>query len=49
MTGTVGILVTAKQHRLIPEVTPLLDMLIADGIRISIDLYNEVRSLTGEI
>ena len=49
VTGTVGILVTAKQHRLIPEVTPLLDMLIADGIRISIDLYNEVRSLTGEI
>lgn len=47
-TGTVGILLEAKRRELIPAVTPLLDQLGANGIRISSRLYEEARRLAGE-
>jgi uncharacterized protein len=47
-TGTVGILLEAKRRGLIPAVTPLLDQLGANGIRLSSRLYEEARRLAGE-
>lgn len=47
-TGTVGILVIAKERGLIPAVTPLLDQLRTNGIRLSSRLYEEARRLAGE-
>jgi predicted nucleic acid-binding protein len=35
VTGSVGILVAAKQRLLIPEIVPLLDLLIGAGVYIS--------------
>lgn len=48
-TGTVGILLVAKRRGLIPTVTPLLDELAANGIRLSSRLYEEARRLAGEL
>jgi predicted nucleic acid-binding protein len=47
-TGTVGILLSAKQAGIISTVTPLLDKLIKNGIRLSARLYEEARRLAGE-
>ena len=47
-TGTVGILLTAKKAGAIPALTPLLDELIENGIRLSSRLYEEARRLAGE-
>lgn len=47
-TGTVGILLTAKKAGAIPALTPLLDDLIENGIRLSSRLYEEARRLAGE-
>lgn len=47
-TGTVGILLLAKRRGLIAAVTPLLDQLIANGVRLSGRLYDEARHLAGE-
>ncbi|HKV06669.1 MAG TPA: DUF3368 domain-containing protein [Thermoanaerobaculia bacterium] len=47
-TGTVGILVIAKERGLISAVTPLLDQLRIHGVRLSPRLYEEARRLAGE-
>jgi predicted nucleic acid-binding protein len=47
-TGTVGILVIAKERGLIPAVTPLLDQLRTHGVRLSSRVYEEARRLAGE-
>jgi predicted nucleic acid-binding protein len=47
-TGTVGILLTAKRQGLIAEVSPLLDQLSEQGIRLSPRLREEARRLAGE-
>jgi len=48
VTGSVGILITAKQRNLIPKITPLLDLLIEQGIHISGSLYDEARIMADE-
>lgn len=48
VTGTLGILVEAKQQGLIIELKPLLDKLIANNIRISKDLYMGILKLVQE-
>jgi len=47
-TGTIGVLVAAKQAGMISAITPLLDQLVANGIRLSFRLYEEARRLAGE-
>lgn len=47
-TGTVGILLAAKEAGAVPAVTPLLDQLIGNGIRLSARLYHEARQMAGE-
>jgi|SRR5882724_1557810 len=47
-TGTVGILLTAKQRGLILSVRTLLDQLTAKGIRLSARLYEEACRLATE-
>lgn len=47
-TGTVGILLACKRLGLLNEVTPLLDDLIAEGIRLSPALYDNARILAQE-
>lgn len=46
--GTLGMLVLAKQRKLVPSVTILLDKLIAAGFRMSANLYRAVLTLAGE-
>ena len=48
VTGTVGLLVKAKQEGVIGEVRPLLDALDANHFRISDDLRAEALKLAGE-
>ncbi len=48
ITGTVGVLLVAKQQGLIPLVRPLLDALIAAGIYVDSHLYQRARQLAGE-
>jgi predicted nucleic acid-binding protein len=47
-TGTVGILLAAKQAGLVPFIRPLLDQLMAKGIRLSSRLYEEACQMAGE-
>lgn len=47
-TGTIGILLTAKRRGLLPLVKPLVDQLIANGIRLSSRLYKEACRLAEE-
>lgn len=47
-TGTVGILLAAKTRGKVTEVRPLLDALIANGIRLSSRLYREALILANE-
>jgi predicted nucleic acid-binding protein len=47
-TGTVGILLAAKRARVIPSVKPLLDQLIASGVRLSVRLYEEALRIAEE-
>mgnify|MGYP001237658274 CR=1 FL=1 len=47
-TGTVGMLLAAKQNGHVERVMPLLDALIVAGIRLSNRLYEEARQLAGE-
>jgi predicted nucleic acid-binding protein len=49
ITGTAGVLLAAKKIGQIEAVTPLLDTLLAAGIRLSPRLYEEVQRLAGEI
>ena len=46
--GTVGILLLAKRRGLIPNVKPVLDGLIAQGKRISQQLYQEALAIANE-
>lgn len=48
VTGTVGTLIAAKRRGLIPSVTPLLDALIAHGVRLSPRLYREAQRIAEE-
>ena len=48
IAGTLGIIAKSKKLGLIDEVKPLLDLLIANSIRISTDLYTEILSISNE-
>ena len=48
VTGTLGILVEAKQRGLVRELKPLLDKLIKNEIRISKKLYQDILELVNE-
>ena len=48
ITGTMGVLLKAKQLKLITEVKPIMDELIASGIYIDNNLYNKVLELANE-
>lgn len=48
VTGTLGILVEAKQRGLVKELKPLLDKLIKNEIRISKKLYQDILGLVNE-
>jgi len=48
-TGTVGILLLAKSHGVIPAVMPLLDQLGASGVHLSSRLYEQACRLAGEL
>jgi hypothetical protein len=47
-TGTIGVLLAAKQAGHIPTVTPLLDALQRAGVYLSSGLRGEVRRMSGE-
>lgn len=49
VTGTLGILVEAKNQGLITKIKPLLDKLISNDIRISKKLYQGILELVGEL
>ncbi len=48
LTGTLGILLRAKQHGLISDVKPLLESLIAKGVWISKRVFDDLMTLAGE-
>lgn len=48
VTGILGILLAAKQQRLVPLIQPLLDDLIANGFWLREELYVEVLRLASE-
>jgi uncharacterized protein len=48
VTGTLGILLRAKQAGLIPAVKPLVDDVTSQGFRLSPDLHRDVLGLAGE-
>jgi predicted nucleic acid-binding protein len=46
--GTLGVLLRAKRAALIPAVRPLMDAVIAQGFRLSPDLYQDVLQIANE-
>ena len=48
-TGTLGILLEAKEEKLIDKIKPLLDRLIEEKFRISKELYEAVLRVAGEL
>jgi predicted nucleic acid-binding protein len=48
LTGTVGVILRAKEKGLLPEVKSVLDDLIADGLYLSDSVFNSVLRLAGE-
>lgn len=48
ITGTLGVLLKAKQHKLIPEIKPLIEQLQQGGIRLGVPLIAKVLSLANE-
>ncbi len=48
LTGTLGILLQAKQRGLVPAIKPLIERLVQGGIRLSDDVIAEVLQLAGE-
>ncbi len=48
LVGTVGIILRAKQHRLVPAVRPVLDDLVNSGFRVSGALYAGALRRAGE-
>lgn len=49
VTGTLGVLLFAKEQELIDEVNPVLDRLVKAGFHVSEDLYREILRMAGEI
>lgn len=49
ITGTLGLLVKAKEKGLIQKLKPILDTLIENNIRISAKLYEDILEKAGEI
>ncbi|MGA9350206.1 MAG: DUF3368 domain-containing protein [Anaerolineae bacterium] len=48
LTGTIGVLLRAKERKLVPAVGPLIDQLLQGGIRLGDDLVTEALRLAGE-
>lgn len=48
ITGTLGILLLAKEKKLIKSIEPLMEELIKGGFRVSDELYEDVLDLAGE-
>jgi predicted nucleic acid-binding protein len=48
VTGSIGVLLLAKQNKVIPELSPYLDNIQQTNFRISEKILNEVRMLAGE-
>ncbi|TET11491.1 DUF3368 domain-containing protein [Candidatus Aerophobetes bacterium] len=48
ITGTLGILLLAKEKKLIESIEPLMEELMKGGFRISDELYEDVLDLAGE-
>lgn len=48
LTGTLGLLVKAKERGLIDQVKPILDLLIESNIRISTKLYEDILEKVNE-
>jgi predicted nucleic acid-binding protein len=48
LTGTVGVLLRAKERKLVPAVEPLIDQLRQGGIRLDDALVIEALELAGE-
>jgi uncharacterized protein len=46
--GTIGILLLAKEERIVNEITPLVDNLIDQGTWISPAFYQQVLQMAGE-
>ena len=49
VTGTLGILVEAKEEKLISEVKPIMDKLIYAKFRVSKSLYQKILKKAGEL
>lgn len=49
IVGTLGILILAKKQKIISELRPFLEKLTQEGFRMSINLYQKVLGLAGEI
>lgn len=48
LTGTLGVLLKAKQRGLVPAVRPLIEQLVHGGVRLGDTLVDEVLRLAGE-
>jgi predicted nucleic acid-binding protein len=48
VTGTIGVLLVAKNKGILPEIKPILEEFLSKGKRISPSLYREVLDMAGE-
>ena len=48
ITGTIGVLLKAKENGIVKSIKPLLDKLIENGIYIGIKLYSEIIRIANE-
>jgi predicted nucleic acid-binding protein len=48
LTGTLGVLLRAKQQGLVPAIKPLIEQLVQGGIRLSDDVIAKTLQLAGE-
>jgi hypothetical protein len=48
LSGTVGVLLTAKAEGLMPALAPLIDQLLAEGLFLSPELIDRALELAGE-
>ncbi len=49
LTGTVGVVLAAKEAGLVPFVTPLLEELVQKGLYLSQEILTKARELAGEL
>jgi hypothetical protein len=49
LTGTLGVLLTAKNRGLITQISPLLQTLVDEGLYLTPALIHQVRKLAGEL